>query len=137
MPAPFDRMARTAFAITTSVMGYDASWGGYTAKVHLKNPTKSAERAGVEYDRDAWEVNYHEADFPGLMALVERRTVRQVMTIEGVAWWVAQVSRMYDGFDCRAQLVRVPDEPEPDEPDEPDEPEPDPDDPEPDENDPE
>lgn len=112
--SPFDALSRTVFNTTVNVMGYTATWtpagGGetYTAKVHFNNPTEMVQRVGIEYNPDAWQMEYYLDDFPGLKDLADGRGSLEVVTVADQEWYVKTVIKKYDGKTYIAELKPKP-----------------------------
>lgn len=100
-PAPFDALGKQVFDITTSVMGYDASWapsaggGAFSAKVHLKSPSRDDELAGFAYNPRYFISEWKENDLPGLDTAFSQSNEK--LTVNGRLFDVIHVRALHDG----------------------------------------
>lgn len=108
--SPFEALQRGVFDTVKSVMGFTASWtpsaGGDAIEklVLFQNPTEEMKLAGVEYDPTAWRMEYRFEDFPGLEDAVNARASNEVVVIEGTEYYIAKVSKKFDGKTFIAEL---------------------------------
>jgi len=99
----FSNIQKTVFATTETVFGYLATWepsiGGdaVTERVLLQNPTEQMTTAGVDYDPDAWRMEFGQNQFVGLKQLADSRATNEKITIEGNEFLVAKVFTKFDG----------------------------------------
>jgi len=99
--APFDRLSKTVFDVTTSVMGYDATWspaaGGddLAARVHLKTPTTQEELGDRQYDQRTYICEWKQGDWTGLD--MTYRTNSEQVTVNGQSYSVVHVRLLADG----------------------------------------
>ena len=49
MANPFDGMKERLHRLTTEVMGYDATWGAFSARVHFKEPDRKYDLNGIDF----------------------------------------------------------------------------------------
>lgn len=112
--SPFDSLSKVVFDTTTSAMGYEATWspvgGGdtQTAKVHFNNPTEVVQRVGIEYNAEAWQLEYYEGDFEGLKEAVDARGPAETIEAAGKEWVVKTVIKKHDGKTYIAELKLKP-----------------------------
>lgn len=108
---PFEALQRSAFGVIQNQMGFVASWvpasGGdeQTARVLFQNPTEDMKLAGVDYDPSHWRAEYQIEDFVGLFEAANARQSAEVVTIEGVDYYVRKVSKKFDGKTYIAELL--------------------------------
>lgn len=112
----FDTMQDAAFDVVTSTMGYDATWtpsaGGpqQTARVLLKKPTekRSYENETIDFEPNAYMVEYKEGDFPTLKSIVDaiaEATSAEVMNVNGIDYYVKSLPQKWDGKTNVAKLI--------------------------------
>lgn len=95
------------FDVTTKVMGYDATWGVHSARVHFKRPTeKDMLMSGVEYGPTSFVMEYREPFFPGLYDAA-RGAISQTITIAGVGYYTRGATRVSDGETIIVELEKI------------------------------
>lgn len=95
------------FDVTTKVMGYDATWGVHSARVHFRRPTeKDMIMSGVEYSPTYYFMEYREPFFPGLYDAARGATA-QTVTIAGVAYYTRSALRLHDGETIQIHIERI------------------------------
>ena len=110
----FEGLQNAAFATAEAVFGFSASWtpstGGsaVTTKVLFQNPTEQMKLAGVDYDPDAWRMEYRMGEFQALKGLVDTRGTSEIVVIESVEYYVAKISTKFDGKTMVATLIPKP-----------------------------
>jgi hypothetical protein len=110
----FEAIQNAAFATTEAVFGFPASWtpstGGAAkeATVLFQNPTEQMKLAGVDYDPDAWRMEYRFGEFPGLKELSDGRSSNEVVVISGSEYFVAKIDTKFDGKTLIATLIPKP-----------------------------
>jgi len=109
----FDGLQDRLFNLTTTVFGYDAEWqpsaGGVlqTAKVHFKKPTAERDvHYEVVFNPLMHMMEYKQGDFVGLFEAV-RENKRETVTINGIAYYIRQITAYWDGKTFRAQIEPI------------------------------
>lgn len=110
----FDALQNTMFETVKNQFGFSATWTAsdssqtWEGLVLFRNPTQVFELSGFgQYDPTLWEMEYKFGDFPGLRELVDMRETQEVVTIDGVQYYVRAVSTIYDGRTIKATLNPV------------------------------
>lgn len=112
----FDNLQAGMFDVVTNTMGYDATWtpsaGGsqQTARVLLKKPTekRSYENETIDFEPNAYMVEYKEGDFPTLKSIVDAigsATSAEVMNVDGIDYYVKSLPQKWDGKTNVAKLI--------------------------------
>jgi hypothetical protein len=103
----FDGLRDRAFDITTKVMGYDASWGGHTARVHFRRPDeKDMLMSGVEFSPTSYIMQYREPFFPNLYNAA-RGGNNQTVVVDGVSYYTRMAVRIHDGETVVVELEKI------------------------------
>lgn len=112
MSNPFDGYMQKAFDVTTTVMGYDATWtpstGGAqkTGRVHYREPNeKDMIASGVQYMPFAFFMEYKEGVFDGLHEAVRSGNI-EIVAVNGGSHYVRSVVKISDGQTYEAQLEK-------------------------------
>ena len=112
MSNPFDGFMQKAFDVTTTVMGYDATWtpsaGGAqkTGRVHYREPNeKDMIASGVQYMPFAFFLEYKVGVFDGLQEAVRHGNI-EIVTVNGASHYVRSVVSISDGQTFEAQLEK-------------------------------
>lgn len=112
MSNPFDGYMQKAFDVTTTVMGYDATWtpstGGEqkTGRVHYREPNeKDMIASGVQYMPFAFFMEYKVGVFDGLQEAVRHGNI-EIVTVNGASHYVRSVVSISDGQTFEAQLEK-------------------------------
>jgi len=112
MSTPFDDIRELAFASILERMGTEASWissvEGYEKKalVLFREPTDDRMIAQFGYNPNVWYVEWKGSDFEGLDDAVDAGN-DELITIDGVDYWVRHVHRKFDGFNYLSTLEKV------------------------------
>lgn len=114
MPSNFDALQKGMFNVVKNIMAFPANWTAsdnsstWEGLVLFKNPTEKLSLSGFgEYDPNMWEMEYQEGDFSGLKDLVDGRSTLEIVTIDGVEYYVKSVAAIYDGKTYKAILNPV------------------------------
>ena len=103
----FDGLRDRTFDITTKVMGYDASWGSHTARVHFRRPDEKAMlMSGVEYSPTSYIMEFREPFFPGLYD-ASRDGTTQTVIVDGVSYYTRTAVRIHDGETIVVELEEI------------------------------
>src|SRR5690606_33897964 len=106
----FDKMRDNVFDTTTKVMGYDAMWNGYSARVHFREIIEKDLIEGLgEYSQSpiSHYMEYRKEDFPGLETSVRSSINKPKVTVESTEYRVNICLQAYDGRYYKCYLDRV------------------------------
>lgn len=101
----FDGLESAAFDIVTNTMGYDAVWipsngsypTGYNARVLFKNPDDNYDLSNGSYSSLNYTIEYRLDFFPQLKEIVDTHGTYEIITVNGIEYYVRSIVTKYDG----------------------------------------